>query len=467
MQACLLVDFGSTYTKLTAVDLDKEEIICVTKSPSTVSEDIMLGLNKALMEMYKFIGTDFQFQHKLACSSAAGGLRMVVIGLVPELTVEAARQAAFGAGAKIVGCYSYEINRTELKQIESLDPDIILLAGGTDGGNKEVIIQNARILASSNTLQVPFIFAGNKAAADSVGKILSDSGKDVRITENVMPEFGVINPTKVRETIRKIFIEQIVEAKGLKRAEQFVQGILMPTPSAVLKAAQLLADGTPSVEGIGELMLIDLGGATTDVHSVANGIPTQKGVIQKGLTEPRVKRTVEGDLGMRYNSRSIMEAVGKEELGKLCGFADSQLDMAIKRLETNVAVVPQMQKDVSLDLALAQSAVAIACKRHVGTISTHYSPFGEVFVQHGKDLTEVKSVVGTGGAIINSSCPEKILEHSRFRQEDPFCLLPKQPDFYIDSKYSLYAIGLLAEVASDTALRIAKKYLLRLDGSHS
>jgi uncharacterized protein (TIGR01319 family) len=110
----LLIDFGSTFTKVVAVDLDKEEIISRAQVTSTVEEDITLGLKKALEK----IDTELNLRHlqqreALACSSAAGGLRIVSIGFVPELTSEAAPRAALGAGAKIVGRYSYELNKEE------------------------------------------------------------------------------------------------------------------------------------------------------------------------------------------------------------------------------------------------------------------------------------------------------------------------------------------------------------------
>ena len=121
-----------------------------------------------------------------------------------------------------------------------------------------------------------------------------------------MPDVNVLNVEPARTMIRKVFIERIIAAKGLKRAEEFVEGILMPTPTAVLKAARLLAPGTPREKGLGDLVVVDIGGATTDVHSVGLGSPGQAGVVRKGLPEPYAKRTVEGDLGIRYNAESIL-----------------------------------------------------------------------------------------------------------------------------------------------------------------
>ena len=117
-----------------------------------------------------------------------------------------------------------------------------------------------------------------------------------------MPDVNVLNVEPARDMIRKVFIDRIIEAKGLKRAEDFVEGILMPTPTAVLKAAQLLPGEAVRKREWGISVVVDIGGATTDVHSIGLGDPVQAGVVRKGLPEPLAKRTVEGDLGIRYNA---------------------------------------------------------------------------------------------------------------------------------------------------------------------
>ena len=137
MKAVLLIDFGSTYTKITAVDVDEEKILGTAQSYTTIETDIINGLNNALAILKEKIG-DIQFEEQYACSSAAGGLRMVAIGLVPELTAKAARQASLGAGAKVIKTYSYELTEGDLEEIDRINPDICLLTGGTDGGNKEM-----------------------------------------------------------------------------------------------------------------------------------------------------------------------------------------------------------------------------------------------------------------------------------------------------------------------------------------
>jgi len=284
MSAALLIDFGSTYTKLRALDLPARRLIGTGQGPSTVASDVMIGMRAALADLERRAGALPRFRYRLASSSAAGGLRMVTVGLVRELTAEAARQAALGAGAKLVGTFAYRLTAADLDAIAALAPDILLLAGGTDGGNLEVVLHNAAALGASR-LACPIVYAGNRAAADQARRSLA--GKAAQFTENVMPEFNTLNIEPAREAIRRIFIERIVHAKGIDRAAAQFDQLLMPTPAAVLEGVRLLADGLPGTPGLGTVLTLDPGGATTDVHSVAGNEPAP-GVLPQGLPEPRV-----------------------------------------------------------------------------------------------------------------------------------------------------------------------------------
>ena len=147
------------------------------------------------------------------------------------------------------------------------------------------------------------------------------AGREAIVTDNVMPEFNVLDIEPARAAIRDVFIDRIVHAKGIDRAQAMFDRVLMPTPAAVMEGARLLADGCDGRAGLGALLVVDPGGATTDVHSVASGEPSQAGVIPQGLPEPRVKRTVEGDLGMRHNIAAIVEAAGVGAIAAESGLA--------------------------------------------------------------------------------------------------------------------------------------------------
>ncbi len=466
MDLVLLIDFGSTYTKVAVVDLDEARLVGWAQADSTVKEDIMIGLNRALGQL-KVDGrpvTELKIEKKLACSSAAGGLQLVSVGLVPSLTVEAATRAALGAGAKVVGAYSYELTEGDLARIEQRPCDMVLLAGGTDGGEKKTILHNAGMLARIKR-GFPIVVAGNRAASDEVRDILSAAGKEVIITENVLPTLDNINVEPSRSAIREIFMKRIIHAKGIDKAKQYVSDVVMPTPMSVLKAAQLLAQGTENEAGLGELVVVDVGGATTDVCSLASGQPTRSGVIVKGLPEPYAKRTVEGDLGIRYNARTILEIAGKKTL--VANLPPSDLDMGkmdwkeiTGHLSHHVEFVPETEKDLLVDAALAYTAAEVAMERHAGLIRQVYLPAGTVDLQYGKDLTGIKTVIGTGGVFVHNHHSRRILEAAVLnRQKNPFLLKPETPHLYVDGDYILFAVGLLSEIAPTPALRIAKKAL--------
>lgn len=458
MKPILLVDFGSTFTKVTCADIEKEQILSTARSFTTVRTDIKDGLEAALRKIRKDTGID-EFGTMLACSSAAGGLKMVTAGLVPELTAKAAKTAALSAGAKVTGVYSYELSEAEALEIEKLKPDILLLTGGTDGGNKDVVLHNAKVVAVIKG-DFSVVVACNKSVATEAAMILRASGKDARITQNVMPSFNTLNIEPCRNTIREIFLERIILAKGLSHVEELVEGILMPTPSAVLKALKLLSEGYEDEAGIGPLMAVDVGGATTDVYSICDGNPQRSNVILKGIAEPYEKRTVEGDLGVRYSAPYLIEAVG---LSKIAALASIDTEMASEFyneiLAKPDAVSGNDGRFEAFDRVLGQMALKIAVQRHAGTLETVYTPMGMAYVQNGKDLTGIATIVGTGGPLISAKNPEEILKRVLKDNESPGVLLPKEAKMLIDKKYILAAMGLLSEKYPKMAIRIMKREL--------
>ena len=460
MKAALLIDFGSTYTKLRAVDVERATILGAGQGLSTVTTDITVGMRAALADLERHLGVLPPFAYRLACSSAAGGLAMVTVGLVRELTAEAARQAALGAGARLVGTFAYRLTAADVTRIEQLAPDILLLAGGTDGGNSEVILHNADALGGSR-LACPIVLAGNRSAMDQCRERLA--GRPLIVTGNVMPEFNVLDIEPARAAIRAVFIDRIVHAKGIDRAQAMFDHLLMPTPAAVMEGARLLADGCDGAAGLGALLVVDPGGATTDVHSVASGAPSRPGVIPQGLPEPRVKRTVEGDLGMRHNVAAIDEAAGAGALAADSGLAAARVDELIAELARDVGRVPDSAEERALDRALARAAVRLAVKRHAGTVATVYTVSGPAIVQHGKDLSEVGVVIGTGGALVHSPDPAAILETALADPREPFSLRPRAPRLLLDREYILYACGLLGQVAPRQALALGLAHLAPLN----
>lgn len=459
MDAYLFIDFGSTFTKLTLVDIAKEEIIATEKSYTTVETDVTIGYNNALEKLNKKVNTEYNIVKKLACSSAAGGLKIVAIGLVPELTAEAAKRAALGAGAKVIKTYSFNLNNDELLEIKNSNADMILLAGGTNGGNSECILHNAQQI-SNHKLTIPVVVGGNKSCIDEVKKIFGDD-IEYYITENVMPDLNHINVEPARETIRNIFMKKIIHARGMENVQNTISEILMPTPASVLKAAEVLSVGTKDEDGIGDLAVIDIGGATTDVHSIAEGAPSKPSVILRGLEEPHSKRTVEGDLGMRYSAMSVFDAAGMKYMKKYL-HSTFDIEAEFKKRSEHTSFVAETDEEIEFDEAIAKVCADISMKRHAGIVEPIYSPMGMMYSQTGKDLMELPYILGTGGVIVNSKNPGKILEASLFTMEDPNSLKPRHPKILLDKRYILSAMGLLAMINPNMAVRMLKKYIVEI-----
>ncbi len=456
MKPILLIDFGSTYTKLTAVDVEEERVLGTAQSYTTVQTDINEGLQKGLKLLEAKTGK-LDFAETYACSSAAGGLRMVTSGLVPELTSEAAKLASLGAGAKVVGLYSFQLTEDDLEDIQALKPDIFLLVGGTDGGNTANILHNAQMLSRLEP-DFPVVIAGNRTASRECQRILSKF--QTYICPNVMPKFGTLNIEPTQKQIREIFLDRIISAKGLSKATELLSDIMMPTPSAVLSAMELLSEGCEGEMGIGDLIAVDVGGATTDVYSIADGMPEASNTVYKGIPEPFSKRTVEGDIGMRYSVKGILEATSPERIGKLSGIRPKRVEELVAWLRENTDSVPDGNEELeSLDHALASMAVETAVARHAGTMEETYTMMGLTYVQSGKDLRHVKQIIVTGGSLIHTKRTAEIAKHALQSPAQPMSLRPKAADIWVDRTYILAAMGLLSHHYPQAALRIMKKEL--------
>ena len=460
MRPVLLIDFGSTYTKLTAVDLDVPQILGTSQAFTTAASDITRGYDQALSQLERQCGF-FQYQSRLACSSAAGGLRMIACGLVPALTSKAAKLAAFGAGAKVIRSYAYGLTGDDLREIEDIKPDILLLSGGTDGGNSDVIIGNAHALSGVKG-DFPIVVAGNRNAGERCREALLKSGHPVYMAPNVMPEMNRLNTAPVQQVLREVFLSRIIKAKGLDKANEILDGILMPTPSAVMEALTLLAQGTAKTRGLGELVAVDLGGATTDVYSIAKGDPTGSLVVVRGLQEPFVKRTVEGDIGMRYNAAGVLEAAGMEKLRALCDLTTDQVETAIRLFHEDPSAIPQTPEDRALDVALASCALGTALSRHAGTLERVYTPAGPIDQQTGKDLRGVNRMIVTGGALIYADNLPDIIK-AALKGQERTVLTPRSVKLMADKRYILSAMGLLMGIDPETALCLMMEFFGKED----
>jgi uncharacterized protein (TIGR01319 family) len=362
-----------------------------------------------------------------------------------------------GAGAKIVGLYSFQLTEDDLEEIAALQPDIFLLVGGTDGGNTACILHNAQMLSQLEP-KFPVVIAGNRTAARQCQRYLEKF--ETYVCPNVMPKFGTLNIEPTQKQIREIFLNRIIHAKGLSKATELLSDIMMPTPSAVMQAMQLLSEGCDGELGIGDLIAVDVGGATTDIYSMADGMPETMNTVYKGIPEPFAKRTVEGDIGMRYSVRGILEAAGTDRVAQISGIRSDRVEELVGWLRENTSSVPDGNEELEkLDFALASMAIETAVARHAGTMEETYTMMGLTYVQSGKNLSKVKQIVVTGGSLIHTRRTAEIAKYALYSPAQPMSLRPKNASVWVDRTYILAAMGLISTRYPQQALRIMKKEL--------
>ena len=450
----LVAEIGSTTTVVNAFDhleSDSPVFLGQGQAPTSVKEgDVNIGLQAAIEDMKKNLHIEnekLEYTNMLATSSAAGGLRMTVHGLVYDMTVKAAKEAALGAGANIHLITAGKLSKVDMIKLDRIKPNIILIAGGVDYGERETALYNSELIAASD-LNIPVIYAGNIAVADDVKLIFEaySKEKNLHIVPNVYPKIDILNIEPTREVIQDIFEKHITEAKGMEKIREMVNGPIIPTPGAVMKASKILKDE------IGDLVTIDVGGATTDIHSVTEG--TEK--VNKILVEPEpvAKRTVEGDLGVFINKRNIVDIIKIEKLEKELNMTPEDIE---KFTNSDIAI-PETEEHKRFIERLTKEAVIVSINRHAGGYRTYFGGKTNTLA-FGKDLTAVKWIVGTGGALTRLTAREEILNSiSQFNRADK--LLPTaEAKILIDNDYIMASLGVLSSLNKEAAIKLLLKSL--------
>jgi uncharacterized protein (TIGR01319 family) len=281
------VDIGSTYTKAALVELPTGRLLAAAQSPTTL-DDVVTGVLAAT--------AGFPDVPVLACSSAGGGLRLAVVGYEELISAEAGHRAALSAGARVVHVAAGRLDDDALRRLRTVDPDVVLLVGGTDGGEESVLRHNAAALAGMNW-SVPVVLAGNVAVRDEITGVLRDGGLPVRPADNVLPDIGRLAPESARAAIRDVFLEHVIGGERLSTDPRLRAWVRAVTPDAVLSGVAVLARLRAGAEVPGVLVL-DVGGATTDVYCVPDPDAEQATLGREAVGVPARRRTVEGDLGV-------------------------------------------------------------------------------------------------------------------------------------------------------------------------
>lgn len=445
----LVAEIGSTTTVVNGFNINPcPEFIGQGQSSTSIFEgDVNIGLRAAIENLANNLKVeDIEYHQLIATSSAAGGLRMTVHGLVYDMTVRAAKEAALGAGANIKYITAGKLRESDLKKIKDIEPNIILIAGGVDYGERDTALYNSKLIANLD-LDIPVIYAGNVENREEVKELFQNKESELYIVENVYPKIDELNIEPTRAVIQQVFEKHIIHAPGMERIRDMVNGSIMPTPGAVMAASKLL------YEEIGDLITIDVGGATTDIHSVTEGSDEINRILIN--PEPLAKRTVEGDLGVFINMHNIVDMVGRDKILKELNISLEELEEIIK----NHKEIPNSDLEKNFIEKLTLHAVITAIKRHAGNLRNLYGPSGKKTIAEGKDLTKVKTIIGTGGALTRLPNRVEILKEIALNNKGNELLPTKEAKILIDNHYIMASLGVMAKKYPEEALKLLEDSL--------
>lgn len=435
--AYLLIDIGSTFTKGLVVDAAGALVRAFAEVPTT--SDVMVGVDELTDRLDAH---DAQF---LACSSAGGGLRLAVVGYEDLVTAEAGRLVGLSAGAKVVHVAAGELDDDAMRDLAAATPDVVLLVGGADGGNADVILHNAGALAAAR-LGIPVVLAGNLDARDEAHDLLDAAGP-VIVADNVLPEIGRLRPLDARRAIREVFLRHVIGGKGLSADPRFTGLVRTATPDAVRTGVELLADAANC-----DVLVVDVGGATTDVYSVvgvrAGADPSVTGTAEV-TGELRSARTVEGDLGVRWNARSVVEAADRDGI---------EVDPGVREhadwVHGKSDLLPATPEQTQADAGLAATALLVAIRRHGRAPAPGAT---------ARDLQEVGVLVASGGVFRHTGEAGARAVAAALADQGAGWLVPRGPRTGVDTSYLLLGAGLLLEHDEGLARRLAGQAIQMLD----
>ncbi|MFH2055468.1 MAG: glutamate mutase L, partial [bacterium] len=461
--AFCVIDVGSTTTKAILFRKDRQWEYQRYEAPTTVEkpyEDVTIGVGNALRGLEKLTSEQLIKDGALAVpcfatSSAGGGLAMVVAGLVRDVTARSAERVALGAGSIILQVIALDDGCTPYKKIEvlqTLRPDLVLLAGGFDGGAvfgpvflAELLSQSGLRAKLSRNIKLPVIYSGNIEARAYVSEILQERFHYCEVP-NIRPAAMVENLEPARREIHEVFMEHVMsQAPGYDKFAEFVDAPILPTPAAV---SNILEHVSRHIKK--KLLVVDIGGATTDVYSAING---------------KVFRTVSANLGMSYSILNVVAENGITAVSELLDFDidDTELFNRIGAKYINPTSLPGDLKDATIECAIASLSIRQAVAEHQGmlhgvSLSLSDEDLGwnrlKRMVRKGKRKSDKPSlagydlIIGSGGKLSHS--PRETAAMILINALEP----EQTVDLAVDSAFMFPQLGVLAQTNIELALKL-------------
>lgn len=474
MQFIIATDVGSTTTKARLFHKKDGEwrFLVAGEAPTTVEEpyeDVTLGVQNAVREVEELTG------HKLLApdgsgivlpydgekgvdlyvttSSAGGGLQMMVSGLIKSMTAESANRAALGAGAIVMDIIARDDGRQpyqKIRRIRSLRPDMILMAGGTDGGASSHVMEIAELIKAAEpkprlgvAYKLPIVYAGNKVLRPQIEALLK-KGFALDIVDNIRPVLERENTEPARRAVHELFMEHVMShAPGYTRLMKWTDVDIMPTPAGEGMAMQLIANTfNLNVLGVG------LGGATTNVYSIMDG---------------RFVRSVSANLGMSYSVTNVMKEAGIDNIMRWIPFNLDTEEVASRLMNKMIrpTTIPQTLEDLIVEHSVAREALRLGLQHH-RTIATRLKGiqiertisdmFDQALEETYVKMMNIDILAGTGG----------LLSHAPRRIQSMYILTDAwQPEgvtrMFQDSVFMMPHLGVLSTVYRDAAWNIFDK----------
>lgn len=430
------IDVGSTFTKGTLVEVPAGRPVATTARRTSIDSDVMDAVRAVRDDLTRIAGADPQRSATLVCSSAGGGLRIGVVGYEREVTAEAGRRVALSAGGRVIHVSHGRLEPAGVRALRSDRPDIVLLVGGTDGGNGEVLVHNATALARAR-VKAPVVVAGNADAAPVAAAALAATGRRCEVTTNVVPRIGVIAADGARSAIRSAFLRHVIGGRGLSRGPGFARLVRAATPDAVLAGVEVLA------EVLGhDVLVVDIGGATTDVYSVITPMGEDATLRREVVAPLWHARTVEADLGMRWNALGIVDGADADGLT-----VTREVREHAARVAADIGYLPTPAEE-RLDLELAALAAVLAVRRHGRAPGPGQSM---------RPLREVALLLGSGGVLRHTGAPGRAALAGLLSDRGGGWRVPDRARVAIDATYLLFAVGLLEPEHPQAARALARR----------
>ena len=474
MRFILATDVGSTTTKARFFHLREGEwrFLVAGEAPTTVEtpyEDVTLGVRNAVREVEEMTGhrilsesgdrivvpCDGRIGVDLYCttSSAGGGLQMMVAGLIKTMTAESAYRAALGAGSIVMDVIARDDGRRphqKIQRIRSLRPDMILLAGGIDGGESAHVMEIAELINAAEPkprlgvdYELPVVYAGNKTLRSQIEKLMN-KGFALSIVDNIRPVLEAENTEPARDAIHELFMEHVMShAPGYTKLMKWTSVPIMPTPAGEGLAMRLIASTYKmNVLGVG------LGGATTNVYSIVG---------------ERFVRSVSANLGMSYSVTNVMKSAGIENIVRWLPFKLGEEDVAMRLMNKMIrpTTIPQTLEDLVVEHSVAREALRLGLEHHK-TIATRLKgirverTLADTFDQKLEEtyirMMDIDIIAGTGG----------LLSHAPDRMQTMLILIDAfQPEgvtrMFQDSVFMMPHLGVLSTVYEKAAWSVFDK----------